>query len=74
MIMRDFNRYENKVLDWGLNTIMESRKAHGFDTDDFAAARIDLKLCDILYRSDTEHVRDAVRKYVLSPTPELMPA
>ena len=69
--MRVFNRYENMVLDWGLNTIMASRKSHGFDIDDMTAARIDLKLCDLLYCSDTERVRSVVNKYVLDPTPEL---
>ena len=71
MKIRDFNRYENKVLDWALDTIMQSREKVGLPTDDMAAARIDLKLCDLLYNSNTERVKDVTRRYVLSPTPEL---
>lgn len=72
MKIRDFNRYENGVLDWALNTIMQSREKIGLPTDDMAAARIDLKLCDLLYNSNTERVKDVVRRYVLSPTRELV--
>lgn len=71
MKIRDFNRYENRVLDWALDMIMQSREKVGLPTDDMAAARIDLKLCNLLYNSNTECVKDVARRYVLSPTPEL---